>query len=216
MPGKPFALIPEGPLDIKTTISRIEMRKRLRVSETKILLVLVGHLQAYKGIDLLFPAAEIMPQNFAIRIAGVCMDDYQAELEGLAAGARKRGLDIELEPRGLSDEEFSAYLHCADYFIYPCRDINNSGSLNAALTSNLPVIVPDMPELDWVFPDCKLVMQKKDETELDFNECFARILNMTPSAYQDLKKGTELWKSERSWTKVSEKYTSVYRGLLDG
>jgi glycosyltransferase involved in cell wall biosynthesis len=116
----------------------------------------------------------------------------------------------------LSDEEFSAYLHCADYFIYPCRDINNSGSLNAALTANLPVIVPDMPELNWVLPECKVVMQKKSEATLDFNECFGRISNMSPDTYQNLKNGTERWKSERSWKRVSEKYMALYRGLLDG
>ena len=110
----------------------------------------------------------------------------------------------------------SAYLHCADYFIYPCRDINNSGSLNAALTANLPVIVPDMPELNWVLPECKVVMQKKSEATLDFNECFGRISNMSPDTYQNLKNGTERWKSERSWKRVSEKYMALYRGLLDG
>jgi glycosyltransferase involved in cell wall biosynthesis len=214
LPGKPYALIPEGPLDIKTTISKSEMRERLGVSNSKILLVLVGHLQAYKGIDLLFPAAEIMPENFAIRIAGVCMGEYRLELEALASRAQELGLDIKLEARGLSDEEFSAYLYCADYFIYPCRDINNSGSLNAALTANLPVIVPDMPELNWVLPECKVVMQKTSEATLDFNECFERILNMTPAKYQDLRKGTELWKSERSWKKVSNQYTKLYRELL--
>jgi hypothetical protein len=59
-------------------------------------------------------------------------------------------------------------------------------------------------------------MQKTSEATLDFKECFGRISNMAPDTYQDLKNGTELWKSERSWKKVSEKYTSLYRGLLDG
>jgi len=215
LPGKPFALIPEGPLEIKTTISRGKMRERLGVSESKTLLVLVGRLESYKGVDLLFPAAEVMPENFSIRIAGVCMGGYQDELEALAARAQELGLDIELDARELSDEEFSAYLHCADYFIYPCRDINNSGSLNAALTANLPVIVPDMPELDWVLPECKVVMQNTFEATLDFNQCFERILNMTPAMYQDLKKGAELWISERSWKVVSEEYTALYHGLLN-
>jgi glycosyltransferase involved in cell wall biosynthesis len=215
LPGKPFALIPEGPLDIQTTIPNGEMRERLGVAESKTLLVLVGQLQEYKGIDLLFPAAEIMPENFAIRIAGVCMGEYRDELEALATKAHELGVDIEMDARRLSDEEFSGYLHCADYFIYPCRDINNSGSLNAALTANLPVIVPDIPELNWVLPECKVVMQKTSEATLDFKECFGRISNMAPDTYQDLKNGTELWKSERSWKKVSEKYTALYRGLLD-
>jgi glycosyltransferase involved in cell wall biosynthesis len=214
-PKKIHALIAEGPLDLETSITRGEMRRRLGVSDSKILLVLVGHLLAYKGIDLLFPAAEIMPENFAIRIAGVCMGEYHVELEALAARAQELGLDIKLEARGLNDEDFSAYLYCADYFIYPCRDINNSGSLNAALTANLPVIVPDMPELSWVLPECKVVMQKTSEATLDFNECFERILNMTPAQYQDLKNGTLLWKSERSWAKVSDQYTKLYRELLN-
>ena len=214
-PKKPLALIPEGPIEIISSISRSEMRKKLDVAETKILLVLVGRLEPYKGVDLLFPAANIMPKNLAIRIAGVCKGEYQVELERLAARAQEIGLDIELDARGLSDEEFSGYLNCADYFIYPCRDINNSGSINAALTANVPVIVPDMPELDWVLPESKVVMRKTSEAKIDFKECFDRISNMTPITYQDLKKGTMLWKSERSWEKVSDRYIKLYRDLLN-
>jgi len=214
-PKKMHALIAEGPLDIETSITRGEMRRRLGVSDSKILLVLVGHLLAYKGIDLLFPAAEIMPKNFAIRIAGKCMGSYLRELEILEAKANELGADIELVTGKLTDEEFAGYLRSADYFVYPCRDINNSGSLNAALTANLPVIVPDMPELDWVHPDCKIVMKTSAEFNLDFEECFSRISSLSPSMYEDLKTGTEKWKSERSWAKVSDQYTKLYRELLN-
>jgi glycosyltransferase involved in cell wall biosynthesis/GT2 family glycosyltransferase len=215
-PKKIFALIPEGPLDIKTSISRSEMRRLLGVPESKILFALVGRLQEYKGIDLLFPAAAQMPGNFAIRIAGACMGSYRLELEALASNAKARGDDIEMVTHLLTDEEFAGYLCSADYFIYPCRDINNSGALNAALSANLPVIVPDMAELDWVHPDCKIVMKTSAEFSLDFEECFARISNMSPASYQNLKTGAEKWKSERSWDKVSDQYTKLYRELLNG
>ena len=215
-PKKNFALIPEGPLEIKTSISRSEMRRRLGVADSKILLVLVGNLQPYKGVDLLFSAAALIPENFAIRIAGVCIGSYRLELEELAVAAKERGDDIELAAHRLTDEEFAGYLRSADYFIYPCRDINNSGSLNAALSANLPVIVPDLPELGWVFPDCKVVLQKTAEMNLDFDECFTRISNLTPLMYKGLKSATEEWKSERSWEKVSDQYTKLYRELLNG
>jgi len=215
-PNKSFALIPEGPLDIKTSIHRSEMRRRLGVPDSKILLVLVGNLQPYKGVDLLFPVASIMPENFTIRIAGHCWESYRSELEELVVAAKERGDDIDLFVGRLSDDEFAGYLNSADYFIYPCREINNSGSLNAALTANLPVIVPDMAELDWVHPDCKIVMKTSADFSLDFEECFARISNMSPASYQNLKIGAEKWKSERSWDKVSDQYTKLYRELLNG
>jgi glycosyltransferase involved in cell wall biosynthesis len=215
VPKKMYTLIPEGPLDIKTAITKDEMRSRLGVSDSKILLVLVGQLRPYKGIDLLFLAAAQMPDNFAIRVAGTCTGSYRRELEILASEAKARGDDIEMVTRLLTDEEFGGYLRSADYFLYPCRDINNSGSLNAALSANLPVVVPDMPELDWVHPDCKIVMKPSVEFNLDFEDCFSRISNISPSVYQDLKSGTEKWKSERSWANVSDQYTRLYRELLN-
>jgi len=216
LPKKTFDLIPEGPLKIETAICKTEMRQRLGVPESKILLVLVGRLEAYKGVDLLLQAATMMPNNFAIRVAGVCQGSYLRELESLANDARKYGADIDLLPRVLTDQEFAAYLNCADYFIYPCRDVNNSGSLNAALTAYLPVIVPDRPELAWVFPECKVVMRELDDLSYDFKECFTRIQNISDSNYQQLKIGTQKWASERSWKMVSQQYEALYREVLNG
>jgi glycosyltransferase involved in cell wall biosynthesis len=192
------------------------MRRRLGVPDSKILLVLVGRLEAYKGVDFLFAASKIMPDKFAIRIAGACSGSYLSELESLADDARKFGADIDLFPRVLADQEFAGYLRCADYFIYPCRDINNSGSLNAALTANLPVIVPDRPELSWIYSNCKVVMRDSDEFGFDFEECFSRIQNISDSTYQQLILGAQRWVSERSWTKVSQQYIALYREALNG
>jgi glycosyltransferase involved in cell wall biosynthesis len=212
--NKIVAIIPEGPIRISSSITRSEMRRRLEVSDSKVLLVLVGRLESYKGIDFLFSAATVMPKNFAIRIAGFCSGRYLQELNLLASEANLKGLDIRLEPGVLSNEDFASYLKCADYFIYPCREVNNSGSINAALSANLPVIVPDRLELAWIDPSCKLEVREISKFEFDFEECFTKINTMPNSSYQSLIIGTQEWVAERSWEKVSKGYFDLYREVL--
>ena len=212
----PSRVIPEGPIESKSDISRAVMRERLGVPEQNVLLVLLGYLQEYKGVDLLISDAHQVPQNISIRIAGVCDPAYRAKLEELLKRRELIKVDIEFQEGFLSDADYAAYLEAADYFIYPCRNINNSGSLNSALSAGIPVIVPDTEELDWIAPDCKIILQKSALGDFDFKKLFLDLLLVNQDQYTNLVSAARGWADKRSWKFNASTYESLYKEILNG
>jgi len=211
----PFRVIPEGPIVLNSYNSKFEIRKDLKVPEANTLLVLIGNLQDYKGVDLLITGASQLPKNISIRIAGVCHPSFLIKLEQLLSQIDLDEVDISLNPGFLSESEYADYLSAADYFIYPCRTINNSGSLNSALASGLPVVVPDTEQLDWITPDCKILIQKDLNGVFDFGRIFDEISTMDPERYSQLKIGARKWADQRSWVNNATLYSSLYREILN-
>jgi glycosyltransferase involved in cell wall biosynthesis len=212
----PSRIIPEGPIKLVTGVSRNEMRQRLLVPDENILLVLVGNLQEYKGIDLLLLGAKTLPSNFSIRVAGVCQANYLGELNELLKTKALKEIDVKLDAGFLSDSDYAGYLVAADYFIYPCRNINNSGSLNSALSAGLPVIVPDTKELDWITPDSKIILHKDITGDFDFNRLFDELSTIESEQYSKLLVGASAWTENRSWEHNSSSYLALYKEVLNG
>ena len=213
--GQGRTIIPEGPIEYKQFLSRTEMRKKLNVEPEKQLLILIGILERYKGVDNLLMACEKLPPNIAIRIAGNCRDPYKSELASILSSLKAKGVDVDISFGFMQDELFSNYLYAADFFIYPCREINNSGSLNAALTAGLPLIVPAMGELEWIPDNCKILLSPSDSPIESIQNSFNDICQLSSKEKEQMKINTEAWSESRSWEKCSYDYSAVYRGLLN-
>jgi glycosyltransferase involved in cell wall biosynthesis len=191
------------------------MRKKLNVEPEKQLLILIGILERYKGVDNLLMACEKLPSNIAIRIAGNCRDPYKSELASILSPLKAKGIDVDISFGFMQDELFSNYLYAADFFIYPCREINNSGSLNAALTAGLPLIVPAMGELEWIPDNCKILLSPSDSPIESIQNSFNDICRLSSNEIEQIKINNEAWSESRSWEKCSYDYSAVYRGLLN-
>jgi glycosyltransferase involved in cell wall biosynthesis len=213
---RPLRVIPEGPIKLVTKTSRSEMRNRLEVPEENILLVLIGNLQDYKGVDLLISGARYLPDKISIRVAGICHPTFLVKLEKLIDMEEVKSKDIKLNAGFLSESDYAAYLSAADYFIYPCRNINNSGSLNSALSVEVPVIVPDTEELDWITPDCKIILPKNALGDFDFEKLFSELLLLNQDQYTKLVIGAKAWADNRSWKYNAVSYGSLYKEILNG
>jgi len=213
---RPSRVIPEGPIKLVTETSKYEMRNRLQVPEDNILLVLIGNLQDYKGVDLLISGARCLPSKISIRVAGICHPTFLVKLEKLLDQEEVKSKDVKLDVGFLSESDYAAYLSAADYFIYPCRTINNSGSLNSALSVDLPVIVPDTAELDWITPDCKIILQKNALGDFDFEKLFSELLLANQDQYTKLVTGAKAWADKRSWKYNALTYNSLYKEILNG
>lgn len=55
-----------------------------------------------------------------------------------------------------SDELLASEIDAADLAVLPFRRITNSGTVHTALNSGLPVIIPDLSDLDHVPPECAI------------------------------------------------------------
>ena len=212
-PRKVLHLIPEGPLRMPTTIKRMEQRDRLQVAESKQLIVLVGYLRPYKGLSSLLEGAVDLPSNFAIRIAGSADKQYQKELELTLLHLKSQNIDIDIAFRRLTDDEYGAYLNAADFICVPFKEINNSGSINSALCAGVPVIVPNIPSLDWVPKGAILNIPNKSDGNFDFIELFELIMQISVSEYDSMKESALAWVTKLSWQNVAKKHINLYREL---
>jgi glycosyltransferase involved in cell wall biosynthesis len=208
-------IIPEGPLFHPTTFSRDEFRNELEVPEGNVLLVSLGNLAPYKGLSDLLRTSQNLSEELSIRIAGWCEAAEEVELEKMCAEAKLSGADIQIAFRKLSNNEFGGYLQAADFYVAPFREITNSGSLNAALTAGLPVVIPDLSSLEWIPRDAAIVYQP----DLDGNGLTNAIKSLTSISQEKLVSmqiAGAAFTAQNSWTSGAERHISVYNQILNG
>jgi glycosyltransferase involved in cell wall biosynthesis len=206
-------LIPEGPLIMPTTISKMDYRNLLQVAPEKRLIVLAGHLQPYKGVSALLEGAFFLPNNFAIRIAGRADAQYQKELEVTLLELKSQNIDIDIAFGHMTDEEYGAYLKSADFICIPFKEINNSGSINSALCAGVPVIVPNIDSLDWVPREARLDLPYDSEEHFDFKELFKSLELLSVKEHSSMHKAALNWATTLSWKDVANRHVDVYKEL---
>lgn len=119
-----------------------ETRQRWCVSMDDALLVGVGTLRRYKGLEIVCQAIDGLKASPTIIVAGNPSDtSYVEELRRLAS----RNPRIRIEARSLSNQEFADLVTASDGVLLPYRSITGSGALLAALTLRRGVIASDLP-----------------------------------------------------------------------
>jgi glycosyltransferase involved in cell wall biosynthesis len=208
-------LIPEGPLIMPTTLGKTDFRNSIHVAPGKRLIVLVGHIQPYKGVTDLLEGAFFLPSNFAIRIAGRANEQYQNELEVTLIELKSQNIDIDIAFGRLTDDEYGAYLKSADFFCVPFKEINNSGSINSALCAGVPVIVPNIDSLDWVPREARLDIAYDTKGHFDFKLLFQSLEKISSKEHNSMHKAALNWATTLSWKNVAKQHIDVYRQFSD-
>lgn len=208
-------LIPEGPLIMPTTIDKEEYRNLLRVQQTKRLIVLAGYLQTYKGLSALLEGAFSLPSTLAIRIAGKADAQYQKELELILSKLKSQNIDIDIAFGSLTNDEYGAYLNCADFVCVPFKQINNSGSINSALCSGVPVLIPNISSLNWVPSGARLDIPYNSDGHFNFKELFNALEHISATEYETMRKAALLWASTLSWQEAAKQHIDLYNDTTD-
>lgn len=199
--------IPPASLVEPPSISRAAARAALNLPPDHRILGMVGRIDRYKGPDVLLRAAAEVTQgadHLSVVIAGRCTDRHlERELEQLAADA---GVDVRLDLRELTDQEFDVYLAALDAFVVPFHRATTSGSVATALSAGLVVMVPEHVALGEIpaelitrFED--LGQQLRDwirRPAIDAAEHRARAM---------------AWARGRTWAEVGAETAELYRSL---
>ncbi|MET3961201.1 glycosyltransferase involved in cell wall biosynthesis [Marmoricola sp. OAE513] len=124
------------------TITRNEARERLGLAEDDRVLVALGGIRPYKGLDGLLDVFGVLAEQdpkLRLLVAGRPLREEEV------ADLRKRCED---DPRVVSafeqvpDDELQVWMNAADLAVLPYRDILNSGAFLLAQTFGLPVVAP--------------------------------------------------------------------------
>jgi beta-1,4-mannosyltransferase len=122
------------------TVTRKEARHRLGLGDKDFVLVFLGVVEEYKGIDVAMEAMdEVSDDSVKLVVAGRLDRNsmYGSRVYELAMSNK----NIMLFDKFIPDDEVQVYFNAADYTIYPYRRIGNSGPLYLTLAFGVPTII---------------------------------------------------------------------------
>lgn len=122
------------------TITRKEARQRLGLADDDFVLVFLGVVEEYKGIDVAIQAMdEIADESVKLLVAGRL--DRNTAYGAQVSESASRNKNIILFDNFIPDDEVQVYFKAADYSIYPYRRTGNSGPLYITLAFRIPTII---------------------------------------------------------------------------
>lgn len=131
-------------------ITREQARKRLGLGEQDFVLLFLGGVAEYKGIDVALEALDLLADDSVKLVVagrlirGTKFGDRIVELSG-------KNRSVLLIDRYIPDGEVPVYFKAADYSIYPYRSIDNSGTAYLTLAFEVPTIMRNRGGVPEVF-----------------------------------------------------------------
>ncbi len=124
-------------------VSRTDARRRLRIADDAVVLLLTGALKPYKGLLELFDAVDQVsleqPGRIVLVVAGKPDDDPQTEAF-LSRAAQHPA--VRLIPGKIPDTDIQVLMRAGDVVALPYRRSLNSGVLALGLTFGRPALLP--------------------------------------------------------------------------
>lgn len=202
------AVIPPASLAAAPTVSRERARAELGLSSDACVVGLIGRIDRYKGaVDLIQAAIGARPRvdRLSIVIAGRCSEQGLAdELRRLASS---NSVDVRLDLRELTDEEFDTYLAALDVFAVPFHRVTTSGSVATALAAGLTVLIPNHVALGEI--PAELITRYHDlAAELRHQACRQR------SDVEAHRARAMAWAQSRGWDEVAAETAQLYRATV--
>jgi glycosyltransferase involved in cell wall biosynthesis len=132
-------------------ISREAAREKLGIPTDKKVLLHLGQLRRYKGVEyLLSTFRNLENPDVILLIAGTCRDAALLEELQTAAQADSR---ILLHPDFIQDDDIQIYMNACDWVVLPYHQVLNSGSALLALSFGRPIIAPQKGALTELIVD---------------------------------------------------------------
>ena len=145
-----FKVIPEGDYVAKypNTVTKEEARKILDIHTSKIVLLSLGFIKPYKGLENLIKTfSEIENSNMELVIAGQSMDSIYTEGLKKLIKSNSKPL-IHLIDNFIPTNKLQDFYNAADIVVLPFNKIENSGSVIMAMGFKKAVLAPKMGVLE--------------------------------------------------------------------
>jgi glycosyltransferase involved in cell wall biosynthesis len=187
-----FIVIPEGDYTsvYPNTITQQEARNELNLAQNSKVLLSLGYIKPYKGIEnLILEFSKIKNKDVQLIIAGQVMDqNYFKNLKNTIDQLKDNR--IQLKGVFIPEDKLQVYYNAADVVVLPFDKVENSGSAIMAMGFKKPIVAPEMGVLkkrllqqqDLLYTNLKEGLKKA--TSLDKNE----LVKIGEMNYQALKK----------------------------
>ena len=214
-PASDVVVIPHGPLALPpSTTTRSAARATLGVSPQTTCISFFGQVLAYKGVGRLIDAAGSLATSgstspIAVRVTGCTPEDARDALERQVRRAQERGADVVFCGERVSDDRLSDLLLASDFCAFPFTAVTNSGSVLAALTAGVPVIIPDLPELAHI--DEAAVLRYDPESPVGgLADAIVRATAMSVDQQEVMAAAALAFTNRVSWDEIAAATVAVY------
>lgn len=196
------------------TVSRKEARTRLGLPERAGVVLSLGRLQPYKGLEKLIESfSNVADRGDVLLLAGKSVSkQYTVQLRQMATLHSRKGVGVEIRDELVPDEELQVYFNACDVVALPFRRVLNSGSLLLAMSFGCPVVAPRVGSIPEVACPEGWFVYKPDE-----RQGLARALRSALSRDDlvDLRRPVTAFTAARyGWARVGADARDLYRELV--
>jgi glycosyltransferase involved in cell wall biosynthesis len=133
-------------------ISREAARDRLGIPGDARVVISLGRLQPYKGLEALLKAFESVARSGDVLIlAGRTVSPaYASRLHQAIRELRRQDIRVLLQDAVIPDDEIQVYFNACDVVALPFSHVLNSGSLLLAMSFGCPVVAPALGSIPEV------------------------------------------------------------------
>ena len=211
---KRISLIPAAEPGLKHRPDREAVRSRLGIPNSKLHFCALGHVRPYKGPDIYLKSLLNHVSKNRFSLAGSTNDDhYESEIIELGKQLTASGIDLDLQIKFLSDLELEEYLVASDFLVCPFRQISNSGIINLALENGIPLVLPDLPSLNWV-PRESAIWYQAESAELGLSNAISEAEKLTFEARESMALAGQEFMQFRGWDNYVARHIEIYQDLI--
>jgi len=192
------------------TSSRGSARDGFKLSPEKKVVLFLGHIRPYKGVENLIRAFNSVADPKAVLlVAGRPLDDdYQERIERLTAGNPR----VKFLPGYVADDRIQEFMLAADVVVFPYKEILTSGSVLLAMSFGKACIAPKLGCICDVLDDVgAFLYEERGVTGL---ERALRDALSAPKRLDLMGKHNKAKAQQWSWDRVAEATAQTYEGKV--
>jgi len=195
-------------------IQKHDALRKLGIDEGKKVVLHLGRLLPYKGIEELIASFETLNDSEChLVVAGSgASKEFSEKLLQLAGCCRSKGLSITLHSGFISDDDLQNYFAAADVVALPFKNILNSGSLLLAMSFGKCVVAPDTGSIREIACDAGWFGYHQDSPD-GLSDALKQALQATDLVEREeavLRFTTENY----SWSKTGHLAKELYNKVL--
>lgn len=188
-------------------LTQLEARQKLDIAPHKTVLLNLGRMMPYKGVEHLVEAfGQIQDSEAVLLIAGSCRNTELAEQLQKSVQVDSR---INLHLRFIEDVEIQIYMNASDWVILPYQNILNSGSALLGLSFGRPTIAPQKGSLPELIEDGKQGITYSDDAELA--SAITRALSISPKQQEQMRAQAYSAAQRYDWKQIGQQLHQIYQ-----
>ena len=185
-------------------VTRNAARHRLGLPRGSHVLLFLGSLRPYKGLEHLISVFASTAADARLLIAGIATPEYGGHIQSLASSDSR----ILVRPELIPDEELQVYYAAADAVVLPFRRVLTSSSAIGAMSFRRPVIAPATGCLPELVDDRSGILYDPDDPR-----ALSRALRAAMEADLDAMGGVAYDRAlQFTWDRVGSVVAAAYRG----